>query len=198
MAEIDIVQRLVAEFAKLPSIGKKTAQRLAYYILAQKKDKALELANAIIDAKNIISFCENCFNYSETDLCEYCASNNRDKTRICIVETPKEIDVIESTKEFNGTYHVIHGLISPLKGITPENLKLKELLNRIGREDVQEILIALDFSVEADATTLYIAKLIKPLGVKVTRLASGIPAGASLEYADTVTLSQAIRGRIDI
>lgn len=198
MAENDVLKRLVAEFSKLPSIGKKTAQRLAYYVLSQEKEKALALANAIIDARENITFCENCFNYTDKELCEYCESSSRENGILCVVETPKEIEIIESTREFFGRYHVLHGLISPLKGINPEDIRLKELVQRISVESIDEIIIALDFSVEADATALYISRLLKPAGIRITRLAPGIPAGASLEYADTVTLSQAIKGRISI
>ena len=194
----DALHKLVFEFAKLPSIGKKTAQRLAYYIMSQSEENALELANSIIDAKRKVNFCENCFNYSENASCRICNDSSRDTGIICVTETPREIDVIESTHEYSGTYHVLHGLIAPLKGISPENLKIRELLNRIEKNEIREIIIALDFTVEADATTLYLTRLIKPLGVSITRIASGIPAGASLEFADTVTLGQALRGRIKL
>ena len=198
MSENDILKRLVSEFSKLPSVGKKTAQRLAYYILSQEKEKALALAYSIIDAREKISFCQNCFNYTDTELCDFCSHNSRENGIICVVESPREIEIIESTREFFGRYHVLHGLISPLKGISPDDIHIKELISRISRENIEEVIVALDFSVEADATSLYISRLLKPSGIKITRLAPGIPAGASLEYADTVTLSQAIKGRISI
>jgi recombination protein RecR len=198
MSENDILKRLVSEFSKLPSVGKKTAQRLAYYILSQEKEKALALAYSIIDAREKISFCQNCFNYTDTELCEFCNHNSRENGILCVVESPREIEIIECTREFYGRYHVLHGLISPLKGISPDDIHIKELISRISRENIEEVIVALDFSVEADATSLYISRLLKPSGIKITRLAPGIPAGASLEYADTVTLSQAIKGRISI
>ncbi|MCK9225217.1 MAG: recombination mediator RecR [Candidatus Muirbacterium halophilum] len=198
MSENLILKRLVSEFSKLPSVGKKTAQRLAYYILSQEKEKALALAYSIIDAREKISFCENCFNYTDNELCDLCQNNGRKNGILCVVESPREIEIIESTREFFGRYHVLHGLISPLKGISPNDIRLRELIARITKENIEEVIIALDFSVEADATSLYISRLLKPSGINITRLAPGIPAGASLEYADTATLTQAIKGRISI
>ncbi|MGM0607764.1 MAG: recombination mediator RecR [Candidatus Muiribacteriota bacterium] len=198
MAEKDLLNKLVSEFSRLPSIGKKTAQRLAYFIMSEPEEKALGLANSIIEAKKELSFCEKCFNYTHQKYCPYCLSKSRNGEVVCVTETPKEIEVIESTHEFSGKYHVLHGVIAPLKGVTPEDLKIKELIARIEADNIKEVIIALDFSVEADATTIYLSRLLKPLGIKVSRIASGIPAGASLEFADTVTLGQAIRGRINI
>ncbi|MFW5782400.1 MAG: recombination mediator RecR [Candidatus Muiribacteriaceae bacterium] len=198
MNQSELVRNLIMEFAKLPSIGKKTAQRLTYHILALPDNEALGLARAIQAAKSSIGFCEVCFNYCEDGRCDICQDNSREEHMICVVEDPKDIAVIESTGEFHGRYHILHGLISPLKGQGPDDIRIKELIERLSDDKVKEVLIAFDFSVEADATSLYLSRLIRPLGVSVTRLASGIPAGASLEYADTVTLTQAIKKRTEV
>ncbi|PLX16594.1 MAG: recombination protein RecR [Candidatus Muiribacterium halophilum] len=198
MKEVTPVERLIDQLSTLPSIGRKTAQRLAYFILAQPEERAVSLAESIVNARKKISFCENCFNYSEREFCDICENNNRDRSVVMIVESPKDIPVIESTNEFNGLYHVLHGVISPLKGISPDDLRIRELINRVGKGEIEEVIIGLDFSVESEATTIYISRLLKPLGISITRFASGIPAGAALEYADSMTLSQAIRGRIEI
>jgi recombination protein RecR len=198
MNKSDIVRELIVEFAKLPSIGKKTAQRLTYHILSLPEKEALGLAEAIQKAKKSIGFCEICFNYTPSRLCEFCHDERRDDDIICVIEDPKDINIIENTGEFSGRYHILHGLISPLKGCGPDELKIRELISRLSDESVKEVILAFDFSVEADATSLYLSRLIRPLGVKVTRLASGIPAGAALEYADSVTLTQAIKKRTEI
>lgn len=194
----DAVAKLIEEFAKLPGIGPKTAQRLAFYILRGNKEEAYKLAKAIVNAKEKINYCSVCANLTDTDPCKICSNVNRDGSLICVVEDPRDVVSFEKTKEFKGYYHVLHGAISPMEGIGPEQLKIKELLERIQNKDIQEVIIATNSSIEGEATAMYLAKLIKPLGIKVTRIAQGIPVGGDIEYADEVTLSRAFRGRREI
>ncbi|MBQ7131845.1 MAG: recombination protein RecR [Oscillospiraceae bacterium] len=185
---------LAEQFAKLPGIGMKTAQRLAYFVMTMSETEARELADAIVNAKTKITYCKCCQNLSENDLCPICDDDSRDKSVVCVVESPKDISAFERTGEYKGTYHVLHGLISPIDGITPDMLKIKELLARVGGE-VSEVIMATNPTVEGEATAMYIARILKPLGVKVTRLAFGLPVGAQVEYADEVTLFRALENR---
>lgn len=186
---------MINQFEKLPGIGRKTAERLAFYLVKSDEELARGLAETILEVKRSISFCKQCFNFSEGELCEICADPSRDRSKICVVEEPKDIWTIERSGTYRGLYHVLMGAISPLDGIGPEDLKIKELLNRIQKGGIDEIIVATDPNIEGDATALYLAKLIKPLGIKVTRLASGLPVGGDLEYADSVTVAKALSAR---
>ncbi|MCX7884461.1 MAG: recombination mediator RecR [Caloramator sp.] len=191
------ISRLIEEFSKLPGVGPKTAQRLAFYVLNMDMVEAEKLSSAIINAKNNIKYCSVCGNLTDEDPCIICRNTSRDSNLICVVEEPKDVIAMEKTREYKGLYHVLHGVISPLGGVGPDDIKIKELLGRI-TPDIKEIIIATNPNVEGEATAMYIARLIKPLGVKVTRIAHGIPVGADLEYADEVTLSKALEGRREI
>jgi recombination protein RecR len=193
--EQSAITRLVGEFSKLPGIGKKTAERLAYHILKEDDSFAQNLARAIAEVKERIVFCSICGNMSEEDPCWICVNEHRDKKLICVVEEAKDVWSIEKIGTFNGVYHVLMGALSPLDGIGPEKLRIQELLQRVQKDQAEEVIVATDPNVEGDATALYLSRLLKPLGVTVTRIASGLPVGGDLEYADTVTLSKAITGR---
>lgn len=190
--------KLVEQFESLPGIGSKTAQRLAYHVLGLSKAEAEEFASAIIDAHEKIKYCSVCCNFSDSEQCLVCSSPNRDHSVICVVETPRDAIAIENTREYKGTYHVLHGAISPLNGIGPNELYIKELLARINGGEVEEVIMATNSTVEGEATGMYLSKLLKALGVKVTRLAFGIPVGSDLEYADGVTLTKALEGRSEM
>ena len=190
--------RLVAELAKFPGIGNKTATRLAFFLLRQPKAQAEALAAAIHDLQNNTRFCSVCFHITEQDPCQICSDPRRDDTLLCVVEEPQALLAIERSRSFKGRYHVLHGALSPLDGIGPEDLKIDPLIERLDKEAVQEILIATNFTVEGDATALYLAKLIQPLGIRVTRLAYGIPMGSELEYVDEATVNRAVEGRRDL
>lgn len=192
------LSRLVEQFERLPGIGHKSAQRLAYYVLGLSKEGADEFAKAILDAHEKIHYCKVCCNLTDQELCPVCRSTNRDKSIICVVEDPRDVFALERTNEFKVTYHVLHGAISPLGGVGPDQLCIKELLARVSDPEVKEIIMATNPTVEGEATAMYISRLLKPLGVKVTRLAYGIPVGGDLEYADEVTLTRAIEGRSEI
>lgn len=189
---------LIEQFERLPGIGKKTAQRLAYFVLQMPAQEAKEFSNAILEAHEKIKYCKICKNLTDEDVCHVCRSRTRDTSIICVVEDPRDVVALEKTGDFSALYHVLHGAISPLNGVGPEQLYIKELLNRIATEPVQEVIMATNPTVEGEATAMYISKLLKPLGVKVTRLAYGIPVGGDLEYADEVTLSRALSGRSEI
>lgn len=189
--------RLIDEFQKFPGIGPKSAQRMAFYILKQSEQDVNNFAKAITEAKKLIQYCEICFNLSSEQPCEICSSNKRDDSIICVVADTKDLVALEKTKDFIGRYHVLQGLISPLEGVGPENLRITELLKRLN-DNIKEIILAINPSVEGEATTLYLRKLIKPLGIKLTRIAFGLPVGSDLEYADEVTLSKALEGRHEI
>lgn len=189
------VQDLVDELAKLPGIGPKTAQRLAFHILKTEDVDAKRLAEAILEAKEKIRFCEKCFNLSTADLCDFCSDPRRDSTVVCVVEEPRDIWAIEKTGEFRGRYHVLGGALSPIDGIGPDDLRLSELIERLGPDEIKEIIVATNPNVEGDATAAYIARLMGPLGVEVSRISSGLPVGGDLEYADEVTLGRALEGR---
>ncbi|MBQ2971134.1 MAG: recombination protein RecR [Ruminococcus sp.] len=190
--------KLIEQFERLPGIGSKTAQRLAYFVLNMPKEQAVEFSNAIIDAHEKIRYCEVCCNFSEGELCPVCKSDRRDKSVICVVETPRDAIALESTREFDGVYHVLHGAISPLNGIGPDQLYIKQLLARLNDDTVKEVIMATNPTVEGEATAMYISRLLKPMGIKVTRLAYGIPVGGDLEYADEVTLARALEGRNEL
>ncbi len=192
------IQHLLDEFEKLPGIGPKSAQRIVYWLLNSSKEDATELANAIINVKNTVHFCSKCFNYAEKDLCDICGDDRRDHSTICVVCEPRDITAIERTHEYSGVYHVLGGAISPMDGIAPDDLTISDLLRRLAGDDVREVIMATNPNVEGETTAIYLAKLIKPLGVKVTRLASGLPVGGDLEYADEITLGRAIEARREI
>ena len=189
------LNRLIELFASLPGIGRKTAQRLAFYMLTVPKEKAQDFADAILEAKEKIHYCSVCKNYTDQDICEICADDTRDKTVICVVEDAKDVAAFERTREYNGLYHVLGGLISPMDGIGPDQLFVKELLSRVQNGTVKEVIMATNPTVEGEATAMYLSRLLKPLGVSVSRLAYGIPVGSDLEYADEVTLYKALENR---
>ena len=189
------LERLIDQFARFPGIGRKGATRMAYQVMGMSDAEAVELASAIRDAKARLHRCKCCQNFTENDLCSICSSPKRDRSVICVVESPRDVTAIERTREYNGMYHVLHGLISPMDGIGADQLCVKELLARLGTGEVKEVIMATSPTVEGEATAMYLAKLIKPLGIKTTRLAYGLPVGSSLEYADETTLYRAISGR---
>lgn len=188
----------IEELSKLPSIGKKTAQRLALHILKSEKESVENLVNAILELKTKLRFCSRCFNLSEEDFCEICKSQKRDNSIVCVVEDVSDVIAIEKTNEYNGVYHVLGGVLSPLSGISAESLKIKELIKRFETEDIREIILAINPDTEGETTTLYLAKLIKPLGIKVSRIARGLPIGGDLEFADEATIGRAVIGRIEL
>ncbi len=189
------VQSLIDELGRLPGIGPKSAQRIAFHLLKIPADDANRLAHAIRDAKDKVRFCERCFNVSEGELCSFCTDDRRDSSIICVVEESRDIVSVERTGEFHGRYHVLLGAMSPLEGIGPEQLKIRELLTRLGPEGVQEVIVCTNPNTEGEVTAMYLSRMLKPLGVKVTRLASGLPVGGDLEYADELTLGRALEGR---
>jgi recombination protein RecR len=192
------IARLIEEFRKLPGIGQKTAQRLAYSLLRRSREDTEALASAILDVKDKIRYCSRCNNFSDLDPCNYCASPHRTPATICVVEEPKDILSIEKTREYHGQYHVLHGVLSPINGVGPDDLKLKNLLERLKEGNVFEIIIATNPNIEGEATAMYLSKLIKPLGVKVSRIALGVPVGSDLEFADEVTMSKSLEGRREL
>ena len=189
------IARLLEELEHLPGIGPKSAQRLAYHILRGETEAADRLAAAIVEVKRSIRFCERCYNFAESDRCSICADPARDAAVICVVEEPRDVVAVERTGEFRGTYHVLQGAISPIDGIGPDQLRVRELVDRVGRGGIIEAIIATDPDIEGETTALYLARLLKPLGVRVTRIASGLPVGGDLEYADEVTLGKALEAR---
>ena len=189
------LERLIDQFSRFPGIGRKGATRMAYQVMGMSDAEVLELSGAIRDAKARLHRCKCCQNFTESDLCSICSSPKRDRSVICVVESPRDVLAIERTREYNGMYHVLHGLISPMDGIGADQLCVKELLARLGTGEVKEVIMATSPTVEGEATAMYLAKLVKPLGVKATRLAYGLPVGSSLEYADETTLYRAISGR---
>ncbi|MGL4773204.1 MAG: recombination mediator RecR [Clostridium sp.] len=191
------IEKLIEEFAKLPSIGKKSAQRLALHVLNLPEDEVREFAEALVKARGTIKYCSVCGNFTDSDPCAICANPSRDRGIICVVEQPKDIMTMEKVKEFNGHYHVLHGNLSPMQGRGPQDIRIRELVSRM-REDIKEVIVATNPNIEGEATAMYIAKILKPLDVKVTRIAAGIPVGGDLEYADEVTLSKALEGRTQI
>jgi len=192
------IAKLIDSFARLPGIGPKTAGRLAFHILRMKEEDVLEFAKALVNAKRNLHYCSICFNITDTDPCRICQDKSRDPSMICIVQEPKDIGAMERTREFNGYYHVLHGAISPMEGIGPDEIRITELLKRLGDDTVQEMILATNPNIEGEATAMYISRLVKNFGIKVTRIAHGLPVGGDLEYADEVTLSKALEGRREI
>lgn len=192
------IEKLIENFEKLPSIGHKTAIRLAFHMLDLDEQKTQEFIDAIVEAKRNLKYCSICYNISDTDPCQICSSPKRDNSIICVVEDVRDIIAMERTHEYKGVYHVLHGSISPMNGIGPDDIKIKELLARLSSNNVKEIILATNPRVEGEATAIYLSKIIKPLGIKVTRIAQGIPVGGDLEYTDEVTLSQALEGRREL
>ena len=194
----DPLTRLVEQLQKLPGIGAKSAQRLAFYVLKNPREDAERLIEAIRDVKDRVTYCSNCNNITDADPCAFCTSATRDHRVICVVDEPQNVSVVEKTREFRGVYHVLMGALSPLQGVGPDDLKIKGLLTRVGTGGVDEVILATNPTVEGEATALYLARLLKPLGVRVTRIAMGIPVGSDLEYADEVTMTRAMEGRRDL
>ena len=192
------VQALIDELGRLPGIGPKSAQRIAFYLLKAAPEDANRLARAITEAKARISWCTRCFNFATGEFCVYCLDERRDPTLVCVVEEPRDIVAVERTHEFNGRYHVLQGAIAPIEGVGPEQLRIKELMKRVEDEQVTEVILATNPNIEGEATAMYLARLLKPLGVRVTRPASGLPVGGDLEYADELTLGRAIEGRREL
>ena len=192
------VARLIEEFQKMPGIGNKSAQRLAFYVLGLSKERSESFIRAIADAKEKVGYCSICCNLTDEEPCSICADARRDQRTICVVESPADVVAMERTKEYLGVYHVLHGAISPMDGIRPEDIRIKELLERVTKNEVDEVILATDTDIEGEATGMYIAKLLSPFGVKVTRLAKGIPIGGDIEFADEVTLTKALENRVEI
>ena len=193
------LNKLINELSKLPGIGGKTAQRLAFHILALEESEATALANSIVNAKRSLHYCSVCGNLTDADPCEICSDESRNRTKVCVVETPQDVIAMERIREFKGMYHVLHGAISPVEGIGPNDINLKSLITRLQQHDeIDEIIVATNPNIEGEATAMYIARLLKPSGIKVTRIAHGIPVGGDLEYADEVTLLKAMEGRREI
>ena len=190
------LERLGEQFAKLPGIGTKTARRLAFFVLSMEEEDAKAFADAILEARRTVHTCPRCQNITDQALCPICEDDTRDNSIICVVADPKDVTAMEKAREYHGSYHVLHGVISPLGNVGPEDLKIKELLQRVAEEDVKEVIMATNPDTEGEATAMYISRLLRPFGVKVTRLAYGIPVGGQLEYADEVTLTRALEGRI--
>ena len=192
------IANLIEQFSKLPGIGRKSAQRLAFFVLEMDREEAIRLSQAIIEAKDKIKFCNVCGNFTDSDKCTICKDNTRDRKTICVVEGPRDVVAMERTREYKGLYHVLHGTISPMDNIGPSDLNIKGLLERFKEDEIKEVILATNPTVEGEATALYISKLIKPLGVKVTRIAHGIPVGGDLEYIDEVTLAKAMYNRTEM
>ena len=195
MQSAPAIQKLLDELERLPGVGPKSAQRMAYWILNSDRATALRLAQAIVEVKDTVHFCSRCFNYAEDDLCEICRSTSRNQQLLCVVSEPRDIPPIERTAVYQGLYHVLGGALSPMDGIGPDDLRISQLMQRLGSEDIREVVLATNPNVEGETTAAYLARLIKPLGIKVTRLASGLPVGGDLEFADEVTLGRALEAR---
>ena len=192
------VRALIDELGRLPGVGPKSAQRIAYYLLRAEPEDVRRLAASITEAKANVSWCRRCYNLAEGELCRFCRDDRRDPTLVCVVEEPRDIVAVERTHEFHGRYHVLQGAISPIEGVGPEQLRVKELLARVDAEGVTEVILATNPNIEGEATAMYLARLLKPLGVRTTRIASGLPVGGDLEYADEVTLGRALEGRREV
>ena len=192
------LRELIEEFNKLPGIGNKTAQRLAFYVMNLPEEKSAKLANAIINAKKNIRYCSVCQNLSESEVCNICSNTARDHSIICVMESPRDIMQMERTNEYKGVYHVLNGAISPMDNITPDDIKIKELVARVAEGGIKEVIMATNPNLEGEATSMYISKLLKPFGVKVTKIAHGVPVGGELEFADEVTLGKALNWRVEI
>lgn len=198
MQQVAPLAKLVEQFRRLPGIGPKSATRLAYYVLEMEKSQAQALAQAIIEAKDKIGYCSVCYNFTDTDPCKICQAQSRDHTIICVVEEPRAVAAIERSRDYRGLYHVLHGALSPLDGVGPDDIRIKELLQRLQSGDIKEVIMATDPDVEGEATAMYLARLLKPLGVKATRIAHGLPVGGDIEYVDEVTLSKAVENRREL
>ena len=192
------IDNLIENLAHLPGIGRKTAQRLAFHIINMEDKKVSELAQSIARAKENLTYCEVCCNIADKSPCAICANPSRDKSMICVVEDPRDVAAMERMREYNGKYHILHGTLSPMDSVTPEMLKIKELVGRLADEDLKEVIIATNPTIDGEATAMYIARIIKPMGVKVTRIAHGLPVGGDLEYADDVTIAKALEGRREL
>lgn len=192
------LEELIDQFARLPGIGRKTAQRLSFYVLGLPNGEAEKFADAILEAHKKIHSCKVCQNLTDGECCSICSSSARDRSIICVVEDPRDVMAFERTGDYNGLYHVLHGVISPMDGVGPDQIRIKELLSRLGGDEVKEVIMATNPTVEGEATAMYISKLLKPLGIKISRLAYGIPVGGDLQYADEVTLSRALEGRNEL
>lgn len=192
------IAKLIDSFARLPGIGPKTAGRLAFHTIRMKEEDVLEFAKALVNVKRNLHYCSICFNITDTDPCRICQDKSRDNSIICVVQEPKDVVAMERTKDYNGSYHVLHGAISPMEGIGPDEIRITELLKRLGNEEVRELILATNPNIEGEATAMYISRLIKNFGLRVTRIAHGLPVGGDLEYADEVTLSKALEGRREI
>lgn len=192
------IAKLIESFSKLPGVGRKTAQRLAFHVISMNIDDVKELSESIYKAKESVRYCIKCCNLTDKDVCNICSDNKRNPQIICVVEDPRDVVAMERTREFKGVYHVLHGAISPLEGVGPEQIKIKELLIRVKDNDVEEIILATNPNIEGEATAMYISKILKPIGIKVTRIAHGIPIGGDLEYTDEITLTKALEGRREV
>ncbi len=195
---IEPISRLVNQLSKLPGVGQKSAQRLAYHIISLPEDSVKELAAAIYNGKKQVHFCPVCGNYTDTDPCALCSDDERDKTILCVVKDPRDVAALERMRDFTGQYHVLHGVISPMDGIGPDDIRIRELMARLGSEPIDEVVLATNPDIEGEATAAYISRLIKPIGIKVTRIAHGVPVGGDLEYTDEVTLLKAFEGRREL
>ena len=198
MADVEAISRLVNQLSKLPGIGKKTAQRLAYHIISQPEDQVKELAVAIYNGKYQVHFCPVCGNFTDVDPCAICSDPTRRKDVICVVKDPRDVNAMERMRDYNGLYHVLHGVISPMDGVGPDDIRIRELMERLSSGEVREVVLATNPDVEGEATAAYISRLIKPMGVRVTRIAHGVPVGGELEYTDEVTLLRAFQGRREL
>ena len=192
------IENLIRQLSKLPGIGQKTAQRLAFHIINMEDEDAKALSSSILEAKEKIQFCSICQNIADSNPCEICSSTDRSGEVICVVESPREVIAMEKSKEFNGKYHVLHGTISPSNSITPDMLKIRELVERLASDDIKEVILATNPTIDGEATAMYIARLLKPFGIKITRIARGLPRGADIEYADEVTITKALENRVEI
>ena len=198
MSHPESLARLIDEFKKLPGIGGKSAQRLAFHVLRASREDAERLCSAVLDVKERVTYCSTCNTITDVDPCRFCADSSRDRSLICVVEEPQNVSAVEKTRDFKGLYHVLMGALSPLQGVGPDDLKIKGLVERVGQGTVQEVILATNPNVEGEATAIYLARLLKPLGVRVTRIAMGIPVGSDLEYADEITMGKAMEGRRDV
>lgn len=192
------IENLIRQLSKLPGIGQKTAQRLAFHIINMEDEDAKALSSSILEAKEKIQFCSICQNIADSNPCEICSSSDRNSEVICVVESPREVIAMEKSKEFDGKYHVLHGTISPSSSITPDMLKIRELVERLASDDIKEVILATNPTIDGEATAMYIARLLKPFGIKITRIARGLPMGADIEYADEVTITKALENRVEI
>ena len=198
MADVEAISRLVNQLSKLPGIGRKTAQRLAYHIIAQPEEQVRELAVAIFNGKRQVHFCPVCGNFTDVDPCSICSDSNRRRDVICVVKDPRDVNAMERMRDYNGLYHVLHGVISPMDGVGPGDIRIRELMERLASGEIREVVLATNPDVEGEATAAYLARLIKPMDIRVTRIAHGVPVGGELEYTDEVTLLRAFQGRREL